>query len=228
MDRLARFNGIYRLFVATFVSAAAALVLDHLQKLIKDRALQWAALLVIVAIVLFIVDQVFEGLLEKSVTMRRLVAGSEFIEGFWFDISIDRKNRTVHHGSLLTISFENGALIVNGIEFDLNGARLSTFHSTSTAYSDRVLTFAYESHGESFKRAIKVGIDQLQFDNPPQSYSGFYVDFTEAVDFRVQGTRVDARTLEQNNRFRDLPSKQRFIMEQIAETTRTLNASAHP
>jgi hypothetical protein len=226
MGKLERFNNIYRLFVATAISAAATLVLDHLQKLIRERSLQWVVLLVLVALLLFVVDQIFEGLFEKSEKMREWIAGDEFIEGYWYDISIDRTKNQVHHGSLNRIWWEDGAFIVGGVEYDPHGTRVATFRSTTTAFAKGVLTFQYESHGESFNQVIEKGVDQIQFDNPPLSYTGFYFDFTGAVSFRINGSKVDKASLEKHNCFRDLQSKQSFIVEQIQETTRLLNLNA--
>ncbi len=147
----------------------------------------------------FIFDQLIEGLLEKSEAIRKLIASDQFIEGYWFDISIDRSARVVHHGSLITIRWRDGGFVLNGVEFDPDGNRICTFRSTSTAFVNRVLTFSYEAHSESFNQAIETGIDQLQFDNPPQSYTGFYFDFTKTIDFRIQGSRItggNARRLQ--------------------------------
>ncbi len=216
MDRFERVNSVYRLLVATVVAAVSTLIFDRLQTIFRDRSLVWIILLALIAVVLFTLNQVFEALLEHSVSIRKLLAGNEFIEGFWFDISIDRANKTVHHGSFITIWWENGRFAVSGIEFDPEGTRLCTFKSTSTAFADRILTFGYQSHGDTFAQAIESGIDQLQFDSPPQSYSGFYLDFTKTVDVRVQGSKIDQRTVNAYNGFRDVASRQRFILEQIA------------
>ncbi|MBT9330478.1 hypothetical protein [Paracidobacterium acidisoli] len=224
MERFERMNNIYRLFVATAVSAIAALVLDRLQQIFRQRSVLWIVVLALVAVVLFFLNQVFEGLLEHSLAFRRLVAGNEFIEGYWFDISVDKTHRAVHHGSFITIWWESGRFVINGIEFDPNGNRICTFRSTSSAYLDRVLTFSYESHTETYNLAIETGIDQLQFDNPPQSYSGFYFDYTKTVDFRVQGSRIDQSVLEEQKHFRDVAAKQTFIMARIAETQQRLDA----
>jgi hypothetical protein len=225
MGKLERFNNIYRLFVATAISAAATLVLDHLQKLIKERSLLWVTLLVLVALLLFVVDQIFEGLFERSETMRKWIAGEEFIEGYWLDISIDRVKNQVHHGTLNKIWWEDGAFSVSGIGYDPLGTRVATFRSTSTAFAKGVLTFQYESHGDTFNQVIEKGVDQIQFDTPPLSYSGFYLDFTGSVSFRINGNRVDKASLEKHNCFRDIQSKQSFIMEQIREANRLLNLS---
>ncbi len=50
MERFERFNNIYRLFVATAVSAVAALVVDDLQRTLKQRSLAWLILLASVAL----------------------------------------------------------------------------------------------------------------------------------------------------------------------------------
>lgn len=226
MDRFEKFNNAYRLFVSTAVAATAALILDRLEEAFKQRSLAWTVLLALVAIVTFILNNIFEGLIEKSVVLRKTIAGDEFIEGHWFDISVDRAEHVVHHGSFLTIWWEGGRFVINGVEFSPNGDRICTFHSTSAAFANRVLTFGYEAHSETFNQAVEIGIDQLQFDNPPQSYSGFYFDFTKTVDFRIQGTRIDQRTVDQYNRFRDVAAKQRFIVEEIARTKKRLGTRA--
>ena len=223
MEKLERFSDIYRLFVATAVSAAAALLLDHLQKLFKDRALQWISVLVLIAIVLFVLDQFLEALIDLSPALRRMILGNDFIEGYWLDLSIDKATRIVHHGTLLTIGWEDHRLGVTGIEFDPTGAPVANFSSTGLVYNRRVLTFVYTSHGDVFTAEVEQGIDQLQFSSPPESYSGFYFDYTRSVAYRIHGTRVDAATIRANNSFRDLASKRDYIVQQIAEAQSRLN-----
>jgi len=215
MERFERFNNAYRLIVATAVSAAAALLLDDLQRLFSNRSLAWALLVGLVAIFLFLLNSLCETAIENSLVLRKWIMRGDFIEGHWFDITIDRAKMAVHHGCFMTIRWERGQFVVNGVEFNSHGDRICTVHSTSSLFANRVLTFAYESHSETFNQAIEMGIDQLQFDNPPQSYSGFYFDFTKTVDFRVHGTRIEGAVAREYNGFRDVQAKRRFIVEQI-------------
>jgi hypothetical protein len=226
MDRLRRFNDIFRLLVATAISAGAAITLDRLEQLLKNRSVAWIVLLVAVAIAVFVLDQANETLLDHSAKLRRWLLGDQFIEGNWFDISIDRVKGSVHHGSFITIAWRGGEFIVNGIEFDPLGNRICTFRSTSTSLVANVLTFSYESHSDTFESVVEIGIDQLQFDAPPQSYSGFYFDFTKTVDFRVQGQKIDLDIAATYNHFQNLADKKRFILAQIAESERELRTSA--
>jgi hypothetical protein len=226
MHRFERINGVYRLFVATGMSAIAALVLDRLQELLRNRSLAWVVLLGLVATAVFLLNQALEGLLQASVPLRKLIAGDEFIEGHWYDISVDRSSKVIHHGCLITIRWEDGRFVLNGISFDQAGNFISTFRSTSAAFENGVLTFAYQGHGESFGPAIEIGMDQLQFDRPAQSYSGFYFDISRTIEFRVYGTKVDRDALSRFNHFSDRVSKQKFITGKMMEMKRKLDANA--
>jgi hypothetical protein len=226
MHRFERINGVYRLFVATGVSAISVLILDQLQEVLKSRSLAWVVLLGLVAIAVFLLNQAFEGLLEASVTIRKLIAGDEFIEGHWHDISVDRSTKVIRHGCFLTIRWEDGRFALNGTTFDEAGNLDSTFRSTSAAFENGILTFGYQSYSKGYDHAIEIGIDQSRFDRPAQSYSGFYFDFTKTIECRIHGIKVDRETLTKFNHFADLAAKQRFITEKMAEMKRTLGANS--
>jgi hypothetical protein len=216
MDAIGRVNGIYRLFVATIASAASAILIDDLQNIFKSRSIALLALLVVVSLTVILLNETLEQIVEKSVTVRKLIAGDDFIEGFWYDLSLDNVNRKVVHGAIFRIRFKDGELKVDGVSFDPGGNRIATFTSSSAVYSNRLFYFEYRGMNDEYQELVETGLTQLQFDAPPQSYSGFYFDYTASIHSRVHGHKVDEDTLKRNRSFTLPDAKRDFMLSVMA------------
>jgi hypothetical protein len=216
MDAFGSVNSTYRLLIATTTSAIAAITFDRLQILFKSRALALAGLLVVISLFVILLSKALEELIERSVGVRRFIEGDRFIEGFWYDLSIDSQARKVIHGVLIRIRFQEGSFAVEGVTFDPAGNRIATWGSTSTAFSDLRLSFEYRGMNDEHGDVVETGFGQLQFDAPPQSYSGFYFDYTAHIHGRVHGYKVSRDALKQHHNFVAIESKRLFILPLMA------------
>jgi len=212
VERFRAFSSYYRLLIATAASALSVLLFEYLERTFSSSAIALGVLLVIVSVAATILNSAVEGLIERSVRVRRWIAGNDHIEGYWYDLSVDRTTGQVIHAVLISISVENGELRLTGIGVAPDGRRLSTFRSTNASYANGVLHCQYESHTEYFESAIEAGIMQLQFDRPPMSYTGFYVDYTNTIRSLIHGCRVSDREMREMDHFRDVGSKERFLL----------------
>jgi len=214
MDQFRRFNNAYRLLVAALVSVLTTLLFDYLNRTFESRAAALAALLILVTLFVTVLNAALEVAIEKSTFLRKLIAGSEFIEGFWHDVSVD-PSKSVTHGVLFQVRFEHDRFAVSGSSFDPQGNHIATFRSINAAYSDRVLHFRYESHTAYSEQETETGVVELQFDNPPSSYSGFYFDYSNKVRFRVHGSKAPAQAIRAYHSFSDINDKRAFVVQEI-------------
>jgi hypothetical protein len=224
MDPVERINPTYRLFIATASSAISAIAFDGLTHLLKSRALALTALLIVISLLVLVLSELLEEIIERSVAVRRFFAGDEFIEGYWYDITVDAPRRRVVHGVLCRISYKEGSFVLEGVTYNLQGNRVATFNSESAAFANRRLSFEYRGPNEEFSGVIQTGFTQLQFDSPPQSYSGFYFDYDAAVHASVQGYKVDLATLKKFGFFATADSKRAFLVPLLTARQAELDA----
>jgi hypothetical protein len=222
MDQFRRFNNAYRLLVAALVSVLSTVLFDYLNRTLGGRGAALAALLLLVTVFVTLFNAALEVAIEKSTLLRKLIAGSEFIEGYWHDVSVDAA-KLVAHGVLFQVRFENDRFAVSGSTFDPQGNHIATFRSINAAYSDRVLHFRYESHTAYSEQQTETGVVELQFDKPPSSYSGFYFDYSNKIRFRVHGTKVADEAVREYHSFGDIGDKRAFVVHEIRKTQRLLS-----
>jgi hypothetical protein len=216
MDPVERINPTYRLFVATASSAISAIAFDGLTHLLKSRALALTALLIVISLLVLVLSELIEEIIERSVTVRRFFAGDEFIEGYWYDITVDAETRHVVHGVLFSITYEEGEFAVRGVTYNLLGNQVATYNSDAASFSNRRLSFEYRGPNVELGGVIQTGFTQLQFDSPPQSYSGFYFDYGGQVRASVQGYKVDPVTLKKFGFFANADFKRAFLAPLLA------------
>ena len=214
--------------IAAIASAVSAILIDYLQGIFKSRTAALLALLVLISVLVLLLDEALERVIEKSLAVRKLIAGNEFIEGYWYDMSIDNATKKVVHGVIFSIWFDDGAFKVDGVTFDPEGNRIATFSSTNAAYSNRLLLFEYRGLHDAFAKSIETGVCQIQFDNPPQSYSGFYFDYTGAISFRVHGRKVDKHELDTYKSFHQVDMKRDFMLSVMSARQAALSAHHVP
>ena len=54
---------------------------------------------------------------------------------------------------------------------------------------------------------------QLQFEQPPTSYTGFYIDFTNSFRFLITGKKVTKEQLKEYKNFSNEDNRRNFIVE---------------
>jgi len=228
MDVIGRVNTTYRLFVATTASVVSAILIDDMQKVFKSRTIALLALLVMVSLIVIVLNETLEQIVEKSVTVRKAIAGDEFIEGYWYDLSLDNVNKKVVHGAILRIRLRDGEFKVDGVSFNPAGDRIATFTSSSAVYSNKLFYFEYRGINDEYQELVETGLTQLQFDSPPQSYSGFYFDYTASIHSRIHGHKVDADTLKRYKSFTPPDAKRDFMLSVMAAKQASFAAQQKP
>ena len=217
MEKIKKINDVYKIVLGTVATILTTFALDSVSQKIGDKGYATLMTVLIVSIVIIILNQLAESIFEKSTFIRKILFGDEFIEGWWYDISYNEQAGTVQHGVLISISYEEWKYKVNGATYDTTGKRIATFKSTESNYSKRVLFFQYESHTRYQENFIELGINQLCFDSPPTSYTGFYLDFGNSMRFKIYGDKVAENLVKENNNFKTNNDKKNFILNKIEE-----------
>jgi len=223
MNRFENYKSSCKLFSASIAAIITPMLIDRAELYFGNQhvLLFW---IVVALVIVFVtaLNYFFDKAIEKSSYVRRLIMGSHYIEGYYYDLSIenipssiDCTKSTVKHGVLVKIEYYDGGFHINGVTYDAKGHRLATWKSNSCTYQDRIVYAQYESHTEYSKTGIETGLLQLQFENPPYSYSGFYFDITNNIQVIISGINVDKKQLKEYNYFNRPEMKRAFLINAI-------------
>jgi hypothetical protein len=215
MKRLENFKSAYKLVVASLSPIISVFVIDYLNSFLPSRSVSAAIMLIIVVSVIIVATFLMERLVDSSYLLRRIISGSDFVEGFWYDISREATSNRAAQGAVLFIHYEDGEVKVSGISFDDQGNKIASFSSISATYVRRTLYYQYNTQSRYAPSFAETGIGQIMFDHPPRSYTGFWLDFTSGIMYRVEGERVSNKQLREFNGFSTLDEKQRFLTQII-------------
>jgi len=225
MKKLTQFNTTYKLVVASLASIISVAMNDLLAAKINSKPATFVLVMSIVVIATLALGILVENLVDNSRLVRRIIAGNDFIEGYWYDLSVDSETRLAKHGVLFNIFYMDNGFHLSGITFNSSGARVATFRSKRAIYQDRVLFYEYESHTEYVPTSIEAGVAQIQFEYPPNSYTGFYFDYTRTISSRVTGIRVSSKSVKDFNGFKTTDDKRAFVVKKIEESNLLAPAS---
>ena len=223
MKKFREFNTTYKLIIGTVSSILSALLIDYLMEKFDDKTVSIAFMLSVIVVLILLINSIVERAVERSHTIRKAIAGDEHIEGYWYDFSVEQDTNQVKHGVLFSIKYEGGKYALYGVTYDGSGHRIATFRSKNSVYQDRVLFCEYESHTEYMQSSLEQGVLQIQFDLPPTSYTGFYFDYSGAMNFKIQGERVPDDVVKQHNRFKYNEDKKAFLVGQIQKKQKELD-----
>ena len=211
MGGFQEFLELYQIIIVTISSIATIFFLKVLEDKITDKSIKIVVVVVLVSIGLVITNYAIGNLVENSPKVRKWIDKDNFIEGYYFDITLQD---TTGHATILNIKYKDGEYLVFGDTFDSNWEHLSTFQSEQSVYSDRVLYFTFEAYPDD-SPTIR-GIDQLQFSLPPNSYSGFYINYMENPEFQnIKGARISDETVKKYNNFEEITDKSDFIKNEV-------------
>ena len=213
MKRLDKFRSSYQLLVASISSIISVLVVDYLSVYLPSKTISTAIMLIIIVSAITIATVVMERLIDNSSWLRKAILREQFIEGFWGDVSAEKKDGHIAQGALLHIYYEDGDIKVSGISFDIQGNKIAAFNSVNTTLLDRTLYYLYNTQSIYAPSFSETGVGQLAFDYPPISYTGFFVDFASGTMFRVEGEKVIKDRLHKFNDFSSVKDKAEFVIE---------------
>jgi hypothetical protein len=210
-------DSLYKLTIGAIASILATFLMDYLSGRFESKSISIIIMLAIVSIIIVSINYLAENIMEKSPLVRKLVLGSDYIEGYWYDITYDSNNILPSHGVIMLISYKDGTYVVNGTSYNGDGKRIATFRSDNSIYKDKTLYIKYESFTDYNPNIVELGIMQFQFENPPNSYSGFYIDYSKTIRQAITGSRVEKSELQNNNNFRTSNDKLAFIHNKLKE-----------
>jgi hypothetical protein len=221
MNNFESFRTVYNLIIVTITSVLTVYLLSYYESKIKGKKLSTLFVVISVSILIVVLNYSVEKLIDNNASVRKWIDPDNFIEGYWYDITSDSTGVT--HGVVMKISYENGNYLVTGETMNLSGEHYATFKSTSIVYSNRVLFFNFETYNSN--NYLDQGIDQLQFGIPPDSYTGFYLNYHYPGGtkiFAVTGTKVKDEELKYYNNFKSIDDKKKFLYEKILKSERGL------
>ena len=239
MLQVRKFESAYRVCIATLASAITVLASNYFTHVFLHGSSVLPYVLAAVGLIVYMIDLLFESLVNYSQPLRKFIAGNDFIEGYWHDESIDANTGLCIHGVLFQIVNVQGELVLNGVTFDAQGTRIATFRSDRLVYSDRILFYEYVGYTVYGNSPTELGIGQLLFDVPPISYSGFYLSHdgrakvratpggsgqsypASNVIQRVVGEKVSIEDFEKFNKFTNIDDKRMFVCDILARYTPT-------
>lgn len=227
MEKIKRFMQGFNVAFAGILATLSPLLDEHLQRLIGNRGLSYAALFAIGSVFLFIADFSISQLVERSKVLRRLIAGNKWKEGWWYDVTRVGPEKSLDHVTVMEIRFEDGELLISGQGYDTKAQHLCHWQSEQCVLNGSRLVCEYRSqtihpkiHGND-----EVGIIKMTFGNPANDYTCFYRDSTGAMEHVVTGFRVDDQTLSASGDFSTADSKTQFVKKVLAQELQALQRS---
>ena len=198
MERFSRFNDTTRVALASISSALAVLLLDAATHLFGSRLWGGVVAVLVVSLLALAGDTAVQSLFSRSVRLRKWVAGDDFVEGWWMDTARNADGGPPTHAAIQHVTFGEGGFDVSGASFLPSGEKLATWSSVACSYERRTLYVIYEAQTGLIDGGFERGLVQMQFDSPPNSYTGYLTDFSGRVTRRIAGQRITDAELAQH------------------------------
>lgn len=213
MQTFENYRREYKVISATVASILTTFLIDTYSSQFKSNTLAYSTIIIGVILTVLIGNYIVDYIIDDSVEVRRVMMGRNFIEGYWYDLSIDQQSKTAKHGVLFKIDYEKGNYVLYGVTYNRQGDRVATWKSISCTFLNKILFVQYESHTEYSATFIEHGVLQIHFETPANSYTGFYFDFSNSIRFLISGKKVSKNELKNQNEFRDTIDKEKFIVD---------------
>lgn len=209
------------------LGSALAVLIGHLKSVTMESSHGGAQisnwLFLLFALIVFAVfELLFDFVLENSTTVRRLLAGKDFIEGYWLDVARDSKSGELLNVAMIFIEYKEGRIQAHGHAFLLNGHPDGSFDTKFAEYEGRELMYGYEirasqrsAHG---KRPI-IGAGVYTFESghgPAKTFTGEFFDSHSASLFVVTGEKIVDQAREKA--CRDSQARVNVVREFVART----------
>ena len=189
--------------------------LDQLQAAIADYR-HYAVPLVLAGLALLFrtSDALSNVIVEKiplcSRALRRLLSGTEFIEGDWPLVVIDMEKQLPLYFGFLRIGFKNGQPYIRGDDWKIDGEHAHAFHSVQSLYQNHTLQYWYKQ-GQSLHEPDMRGYTEIFFFPEhvrAERHAGKFLDPRHTNDIRFYAKRQRYRPFE-----RRLATSERKIAE---------------
>jgi hypothetical protein len=213
MDVFEKYKQEYKLIVGSLASIITAFILSITDKYFISPTVTKIVVVIFVILLVYFGNAFLDNRIENSVWLRRLLLGKNFIEGYYYDFTIDKETNSVKHGVLFCIDYFKGLYKANGVTYSSDGKKIATWKSNSCCFSQDTLYIHYISFTDYSNFFIENGLMQLQFEQPPTSYTGFYIDFTNSFRFLITGKKVTKEQLKEYKNFSNEDNRRNFIVE---------------
>jgi hypothetical protein len=110
----------------------------------------------------FIASLLIEKVPLLSVGIRSFLSGKDFVEGDWPLVVMEQDMRTPKYFGFLTITHEDGQLLVYGDDWNPDGSLAVKFRSQQSSYADRKLQYWY-AQGPSMLEPTMFGYTRIYF-----------------------------------------------------------------
>ena len=185
--------------VATAVIIVGAELLIHELKPKVHASVLFAILIAFVIVVAKALEFIAERAFDSSTWMRRLVLGSDFIEGVWLHRIFQGQNtNNVSSFAVITIACEHGAYTVTGKAYNLDGTVLGSFSTAATVYTDGRLRSIYDGLKSTSESLEVIGYSEYKFLKSgrrayPLAWSGYLYDTDLKTKYLTEGVRITNR-----------------------------------
>lgn len=157
-------------------------ILDNLeQHYFKDHALVFVGCILFFVLVFKLLEWLINKLIKNSERIREFILGEDFIEGTWFDATVE-ENRTF---GLFKNSYQGLEIEQNGELFSADCVPLNSWTSIATNYKERTLTLVYKvNYVEEEIIEQRIGVLIITFtktaqQKSPNTFIGTYYDLSE-------------------------------------------------
>src|SRR4051812_40812232 len=117
MDRFTRSNDATRLAITSVSSALAVLLLDAATRLFGSRFWGGVAAVLVVSLLALGADAAIRRLFERSVRIRKWIAGDDYLEGWWIDTAQKPDGGPPTHAAIQHVTFGENGFDVSGASF---------------------------------------------------------------------------------------------------------------
>ena len=182
MHRYRRFVGWVRALAVAIIASVyphALMGIDHVLTTPSDAVTRGLA--VVGAVLAFkIIEGVALGLVDNSRTVRRLLLGRHFIEGWWVDVVKESESAPATSGAVFEIRWEEGSYVVEGESYGVDGDSFGEFHCDACEYDAKArrLRYAYTGINARHPGGRLDGYGEYRFkgDGPPNRIVGHITD----------------------------------------------------
>lgn len=178
------------------------------------------AVIILIVVISKVVEFSINTVISKSKSIRKLLLGKNFIEGYWVEgvIDISEINK-VESLAIIKITFIENHYSISGESFALDNKLRGSFHSMHSDYQNFCLKYSYEGINSEHKDSKVVGNGELRFtpnDKFPKRLSGNLIDNFHKERVMVTAEKIDETKLSGIDISKS-SSKVTLIKEYLAE-----------
>lgn len=157
------------------------------------------AAIILVMLISKSLEALFSLAVENSVTLRKLVMGSQFMEGYWIDKVVDVANdNTMLSVGILKISFYHGMIMVSGTGYSPKYDPLGSFQTYISKYDAFTLKYGYVSILPRDGGTEVHGHGQYMFsqgNDSPVRFTGFMQDSHFTNKILIEGEKISDKAI---------------------------------